>query len=179
MVAVFLGFLLYPEWTISWTRRLEYRYYYDADLPQASATEPPPGAWQTGCELQPYYEVRRHWLFFPPSPRKEPLPASTSELTGTGTVKLGRRHTVYTGITLLNRSAALNVRKMAWEVLVMPIPFAMFLFLFRTKSRSRLQIFKTRANDGVPEFIRRHESRHASPPDTPPATPPSSGGKPA
>lgn len=178
MAIVFLGFLLFPEWTLSWTRRFDYQYYYDTDVP-AGSTKPPPSAWQTGQECQSFYEVRRHFLLSRPSPVAPPLPPPRSELTGTGTINLGHRHTVYTGGVILNPTVTLNVRSWLWEMFFMPVPFAMFLFLFRTKSRSRPRIFKTRTHDGVPEFIRRHESRPASPPDTPRATPPSSAGKPS
>jgi hypothetical protein len=170
MAVVFLGFLLYPEWTLSWTRRLEFRYYYDADLPRGASTEPPPEIWQTGCELQPLYAVQRHWIFFAPRPPREPLPSPTSELTGTGSVNLGKRHTVYTGITLLDRSATLNLHKTAFEIVVMPLPFAMFLFLFRSKTR---RLILTKPPSGPPEFIRR-ASTQPTPPDKADTPPPRS-----
>jgi len=139
MLAILLGFLAYPEWTVTWTQRLDYKYYYDADIP-AGASGPSPETWQAGFDLERCRTTRRHLVFFRPKPSSPPLPSPKSERTGTGAVELGLRHTVYTGTSVVNVSAALNRRKMAWEAFVLLIPTGMFLIMFRDNVRRRVSL---------------------------------------
>ncbi len=135
MLLILLGFLIYPQWMITWTQRLDYRYYYDADLPQSAQGTPPDDVWQSGFELEKHHESRRHWIFPPPHPHMEPLPAPKAEFTGTGSVNLGKRHTTYTNASVLNLSATVNKRNSLWEITIMLIPLGMFLIMFRDKPR--------------------------------------------
>lgn len=132
MLAILLGFLLYPEWQLKWTCRLDYKYYYDADLPNG-VTTPPPTAWQQGSELAHHTDSRRFWIFLPPRPQPDPLPPPRSEHTGTGAVNLGLRHTSYVNARVTEHDASLNLRKMAWETFVLLIPLGMFAIMFRDR----------------------------------------------
>lgn len=134
MLAILLGFLVYPEWQLEWTCRLDYRYYYDADLPNG-ATAPPTSAWQQGSELAHHTDARRYWIFLPPTPQPDPLPPPRSERTGTGAVDLGQRHTSYLKASITEHTARLNLRKMRWESFVLLIPTGMFAIMFRDKPR--------------------------------------------
>lgn len=135
MLLILFGFLIYPEWTITWTQRLDYRYYYDADLLKSAQSTPPQDVWQTGFEEEKHRESRRHWIFPSPRPHAEPLPAPKAEFTGTGSVNLGQRHTTYTRATVQNLSATVNKRNSLWEITIMLIPLGMFLIMFRDRPR--------------------------------------------
>lgn len=148
MAAILLGFIAYPEWNLAWTNRLDYQYYYDADLP-AGSTAPPPEVWQKGFETEQRHETVRHFLFPKPTPRPAELPPPKSELTGTGAVNLGQRHTRYTGTSALGASATVNLRKMAWEAFVLLIPLGMFLVMFRDNPGPR----SVRKPPDPPKFI--------------------------
>lgn len=128
------GLLLYPEWTVNWTSRLDYQYYYDADVPAATSI-PPPAALESGFELERRSETYRHWILPKPSPRPAPLPPPRSEFTGTGTVELGKRHTTYTRASVSNVTTHLNWHKMLLDVVLLLIPFAIFLVMLNLYSR--------------------------------------------
>ncbi len=134
MLVILLGFLLYPEWNLQWTCRLDYRYYYDADVP-AGRTAPSEEAWQEGFELAHHKAVLRHWIVLRPKPQADALPPPKSEFTGTGAVKLGQRHTSYVKASITESSVTLNRRKMAWETFVLLIPAGMFAIMFRDRPR--------------------------------------------
>jgi hypothetical protein len=130
MLLVIAGFLLYPEWHIEGTVQLDYVYCYDKDLAEPRS---PDGIFARGFDRVRLKDTRRAFLI--PGPRRpHPLiPPSKAERTGTGTLDLGRRHTLYTDARVTEFTARVNRVKTVREILLLLVPLAMFLTMFRTK----------------------------------------------
>lgn len=132
MALVMAGFVVYPEWRVTWNVRLDYVYYYDKDL---DGSRPPAGLFEAGSEIARHGEVRRAFLV--PGPRvPQPLiPPPKAEATGTGTLDLGLRHTIYTNAAIEGLDARINGGKLAADLLLLLIPMAMFAVMFRDRPR--------------------------------------------
>jgi hypothetical protein len=139
MGPVILGVILFPQWTVRWTIRVDCRYYYEADAHKWTATHdalPPPDLIQSGSETESHEDTVRACLFSGPRRPLCSIPAPKTESTGTGSVDLGRRRTVYTGAKVVEFSAHLNIVRLVAEAAVMTVSLAIFLLVFRGDTKN-------------------------------------------
>jgi hypothetical protein len=130
MLVVIAGFVLYPQWLIDWTSQLDYVYYYDKDLPEP---RPPAGLFERGSERVRHMETRRALLFPGPGRPTTLIPPPKAERTGTGTLDLGARHTLYTDARLVEFAARVNRLNTLRDVVLLLLPLALFGVMFRNK----------------------------------------------
>jgi hypothetical protein len=173
MLLVMLGLLLFPQWVAQWTIRYDARYCYDADLRGRTPEEcvrAAPNAFTTTSEYESHRGAQRAFLFTGP-PRPALLtPPSRTEETGTGSVRLGLRHTVYTGVALTEFQARVNAPKLLWELMVMLIPLALLVIMFRDRGTpSRIQFIRPEDEHAAGEAPRIRLPRPPGGQDRPPA----------
>jgi hypothetical protein len=138
-LGAFLIVVFYPEWIVRWTVRFDYKYYYDVDV--EGRTNAVAGAaadlFQSGSEDEKHEEIGRRILLWGARRPLCRIPSPRAEMTGTDTVKLGLRHTLYTDATVTDFEARVNQLKLARDVAVVLITLTPFIFIFRGKPGDR------------------------------------------
>lgn len=130
MLLVAAGFVGYPEWRLAWTVEFDHVYYYDKDL---TGPRPAAGLFQRGTDVVRHTASRRALLIPGPPRPLEAIPPPKAERTGTGTLDLGRRHTLYTDARVTDFTARVNGPAMARDLILLLIPTALFAVMFRNK----------------------------------------------